>query len=72
MTTAVPVIMLLGILWALYDRECALALTVLGASLFCARRTVPACMWAPPLCLCGDSFRLCWQLSPHWTKRAAS
>ena len=34
MTTAVPVIMLLGILWALYDRECALALTVLGASLF--------------------------------------
>ena len=34
MTTVVPVIMLLGILWALYDRECALALTVLGASLF--------------------------------------
>ena len=33
MTTVVPVIMLLGILWALYDRECALALTVLGASL---------------------------------------
>ena len=34
MTIVVPVIMLLGILWALYDRECALALTVLGASLF--------------------------------------
>ena len=34
MTVAVPVVMLLGILWALYDRECALALTVLGASLF--------------------------------------
>ena len=34
MTTVVPVIMLLGILWGLYDRECALALTVLGASLF--------------------------------------
>ena len=34
LTIAVPVIMLLGILWALYDRECALALTVLGASLF--------------------------------------
>lgn len=34
MTICVPVIMLLGILWALYDRECALALTVLGASLF--------------------------------------
>ena len=34
MTTVVPVIMLLGILWALYDRECAMALTVLGASLF--------------------------------------
>lgn len=34
MTIAVPVIMLLGILWALYDREYALGLTVLGASLF--------------------------------------
>lgn len=34
MTTVVPVIMLLVILWALYDRECAMALTVLGASLF--------------------------------------
>ena len=34
MTIVVPVIMLLGIIWALYDRECALALTVLGASLF--------------------------------------
>lgn len=29
----VPVVMLLGILWNLYDRECALALTILGASL---------------------------------------
>ena len=29
----VPVIMLLGILWSLYDRECALALTVLGITL---------------------------------------
>lgn len=34
MTIAVPVVMLLGILWALYDREYALGLTVLGASLF--------------------------------------
>lgn len=29
----VPVVMLLGILWSLYDRECALALTVLGITL---------------------------------------
>ena len=29
----VPVIMLLGILWSLYDRECAWALSVLGFSL---------------------------------------
>ena len=29
----VPVVMLLGILWNLYDRECALALTILGATL---------------------------------------
>ena len=30
---AVPVVMLLGILWSLYDRECAVALTILGVSL---------------------------------------
>lgn len=29
----VPVVMLLGILWNLYDRECAWSLTILGASL---------------------------------------
>ena len=33
LTVLVPVIMLLGILWNLYDRECALALTILGVSL---------------------------------------
>lgn len=33
LTTIVPVVMLLGILWNLYDRECALSLTVLGVSL---------------------------------------
>ena len=32
-TVVVPVVMLLGILWSLYDRECALALTILGTSL---------------------------------------
>lgn len=36
MTIVVPVIMLLGILWALYDRECALALTVLGCLPLCS------------------------------------
>ena len=30
---AVPVVMLLGILWNLYDRECSWSLTILGASL---------------------------------------
>lgn len=29
----VPAVMLLGILWSLYDRECALSLTILGVSL---------------------------------------
>ena len=29
----VPVVILLGILWGLYDRECAVALTILGVSL---------------------------------------
>lgn len=33
LTTFVPVVMILGILWNLYDRECALALSVLGTSL---------------------------------------
>lgn len=33
LTVVVPVIMLLGILWSLYDRECSLALTILGVSL---------------------------------------
>ena len=33
LTVAVPVAMLLGILWSLYDRECALSLTILGTSL---------------------------------------
>ena len=33
LTAVVPVVMLLGVLWNLYDRECALALTVLGITL---------------------------------------
>ena len=33
LSVAVPVAMLLGILWSLYDRECALSLTILGVSL---------------------------------------
>ena len=34
LSTLVPVVMILGIVWSLYDRECALSLTLLGASLF--------------------------------------
>lgn len=33
LTVVVPAVMVLGILWSLYDRECALSLTILGASL---------------------------------------
>lgn len=33
MCVVVPVVMLLDILWSLYDRECAWALTILGVSL---------------------------------------
>lgn len=33
LTVVVPVVMLLAILWSLYDRECAIALTILGVSL---------------------------------------
>ena len=32
-TVIVPVMMLMGILWSLYDRECALSLTILCVSL---------------------------------------
>lgn len=34
LSTLVPVVMVLGIVWNLYDRECALSLTLLGISLF--------------------------------------
>ena len=40
----VPAAMLLGILWSLYDRECALSLTILGISLlvlWVCRREIP-------------------------------
>ncbi len=33
LTVVVPVVMLLAILWSLYDRECAVALTILGVTL---------------------------------------
>lgn len=33
LSVVVPVVMLLVILWSLYDRECAVALTILGVSL---------------------------------------
>jgi hypothetical protein len=33
LSVVVPVVMLLGILWSLYDRECALSLTILGITL---------------------------------------
>lgn len=33
LAVVVPMVMLLGILWNLYDRECALSLTILGISL---------------------------------------
>lgn len=36
LSTLVPVVMVLGIVWSLYDRECALSLTALGISLFAA------------------------------------
>ena len=32
-TVVVPVVMLMGILWSLYDRECALSLTILGTTI---------------------------------------
>ena len=33
LTVVVPAVMILGVLWSLYDRECALSLTILGTSL---------------------------------------
>ena len=34
LSTLVPVVMVLGIVWSLYDRECAMSLSLLGVSLF--------------------------------------
>ena len=33
MSTVVPIVMVMGILWSLYDRECALSLTILGTTI---------------------------------------
>lgn len=44
MTIVVPVVILLGVLWALYDRECALALTVLGVALLALWGYRPVCL----------------------------
>lgn len=33
LSVVVPVVMLLAVLWSLYDRECAIALTILGVAL---------------------------------------
>ena len=44
----IPAVMLLGILWSLYDRECAWALTILGASvavLWICRKGVGTQLW---------------------------
>ena len=43
LSVVVPVVMLLVILWSLYDRECAVSLTILGVSLvflWVCRRTL--------------------------------
>ena len=51
---AVPVVMLLGILWSLYDRECAVALTILGVSLlamWALRREVTSIYTGTYFCL---------------------
>ncbi len=45
LVVAVPVAMVIGIIWKLYDRECALSLTVLGVSMlvvWAGRRTAYA------------------------------
>lgn len=48
LSVVVPVVMLLGILWNLYDRECALSLTILGISLivlWVCRREMASMYW---------------------------
>lgn len=45
----IPAIMLLGILWSLYDRECAWALTILGSAvavLWICRKGVGTQLWS--------------------------
>ena len=54
----VPVVMLLGILWNLYDRECSWSLTILGASLIAlwvCRRGLDSIFLCPDRC--GSLYR---------------
>lgn len=55
----VPVVMLLGILWSIYDRECAYALTVLGATvlvLWICRKGLGTTLWNTPAMICAVAY----------------
>lgn len=52
LSVVVPVVMLLVILWSLYDRECAIALTILGISLvflWVCRKTLSSPYYRPAI-----------------------
>ena len=57
----VPVVMLMGILWSLYDRECAWSLTILGAGLivlWCCRKGLDNVYWDVSIKVCAGIFVL--------------
>lgn len=55
----VPAVMILGILWSLYDRECAWALTILGAgvgAVWICRKGIGTLYWNTQALACGAFF----------------
>ena len=59
LSVVVPVLMVLAILWGLYDRECAYSLTVLGVAvlvLWICRKGVGTSAWNTLALLCGVGF----------------
>lgn len=73
LTVVVPVVMLLVILWSLYDRECAVALTILGVSLiflWVCRRMLPNMYYGTLIRVAAVLFLVLLAAAAYFTRRA--
>lgn len=73
LTVVVPVAMLLVILWSLYDRECAVALTILGVSLiflWICRRTLTNVYYGTLIRVAAVVFLVLLAVIAYLTRRA--